>query len=267
MEAVRQMTNLVQLERDDDVAIVTLNAPDRRNAVSLDARRLLLRLLQECATDATCRAVVLTGAGGHFCSGGEVKAVAGAEASPDPMQTRQNIGVLHDVIRLLAAGPKPTVAAVSGTAYGAGLSLAAACDLVVAGPSARFCASFGKIGLMADAGLMWSLPNRVGLVAAKRLLLTGRVVAADEALNLGLADEASGEGDLVSTAVRAAREVSQLAPLSVAAMRHVLANERGSLESVLAAELAMQPMLTLTEDYLEGRTAFKERRTPQFRGL
>jgi enoyl-CoA hydratase/carnithine racemase len=261
------MSDLVQMERDGDIAIVTLNAPDRRNAVSLDARHLLLRRLQDCASDVTCRGVVLTGAGGHFCSGGEVKAVAGVDAGPDPMQTRQNIGVLHDVVRLLAAGPKPTVAAVSGAAYGAGLSLAAACDLVVVGPSARFCASFGKIGLIADAGLMWSLPNRVGLVAAKRLLLTGRVLAAEEALSLGLADEASEEAELMSTAVRAAREISQLAPLSVAAMRHVLANERGSLESVIAAELAMQPMLTLTGDYLEGRTAFKERRAPRFRGL
>jgi 2-(1,2-epoxy-1,2-dihydrophenyl)acetyl-CoA isomerase len=261
------MANVVELDRDGEVAIVTLNAPDRRNAVSLEARRLLLQALQECAGDPACRSIVLTGAGGHFCSGGEVKPTEGADSGPDPMRTRRNIGVLHDVVRLLAAGPKPTVAAVNGGAYGAGLSLAAACDHVVATPSARFCASFGKIGLIADAGLMWSLPNRVGMTAARNLLLTGRVISADEALRLGLVDEAAEESDLLTTAVRAAQGLSKLAPLAVAAMRHILANARSSLESVIAAETAMQPMLTLTEDYVEGRAAFKDRRPPRFRGL
>jgi 2-(1,2-epoxy-1,2-dihydrophenyl)acetyl-CoA isomerase len=261
------MSNLVELDRDGAIAIVTLNAPDRRNAVSLEGRRLLLRRLQDCANDSSCRSVVLIGAGGHFCSGGEVKSAEGPDSGPDPLRTRQNVGVLHDVVRLLAAGPKPTIAAVSGSAYGAGLSLATACDHVVATPSARFCASFGKIGLMADAGLMWSLPNRIGMAAARNMLLTGRAVPADEALRLGLVDEAAEEGELLSRAVRVAQSFSELAPLSVAAMRHILANERGSLESVIAAEAAMQPMLTLTQDYVEGRAAFKERRPPQFRGV
>jgi enoyl-CoA hydratase/carnithine racemase len=260
------MGNFVERDRDGEVAILTLNAPERRNALSVEGRQNLLAMLRDCVEDTSCRGVVLTGAGGQFCSGGEVKPVNGGEA-PDPARTRRTMSVLHDIVRVLAAGPKPAVAAVQGAAYGAGMSLAAACDHVVISPSARFCASFGKVGLMADAGLLWSLPKRVGVGAARNLLLTARVVDATEALRLGLADEAAGEGEALAAAVRAAHNLSRLAPLPVAAMKDILARGPSSLDSVFAAEADLQPMLTMSQDYVEGRTAFRERRDPNFRGV
>lgn len=261
------MSDVVQREQDGEIAVVTLNAPERRNAISLEVRQRLLQVLRDCAQDPGCRGIVLTGAGGHFCSGGDLKPAGGADNGPDPARTRANIGYLHDIVRLLAGGPKPTVAAVQGAAYGAGMSLAAACDHVIVAPSARFCASFAKVGLMADAGLMWSLPNRIGLCAAKNLLLTARVVDADEAVALGLADEAAAEADAVAAAIRTAHDLSRLAPLSVAAMKDILSRGPGSLESVIAAETDLQPMLTMSQDYAEGRAAFRERRPPRFRGV
>jgi enoyl-CoA hydratase/carnithine racemase len=260
------MGNLVERERDGEVVILVLNAPERRNALSVPGRQMLLALLRECVEDTSCRGIVLTGAGGQFCSGGEVKPGKGAEP-PDPARTRRNMTVLHDIVRILAAGPKPCVAAVDGAAYGAGMSLAAACDHVVVSPSAKFCASFGKVGLMADAGLLWSLPNRISLGAARDLLLTARVVEATEALQLGLAEEMAGEGEALAAAVRVAHGLSRLAPLPVAAMKGILARGPASLESVIAAESDLQPMLTMSQDYVEGRAAFKERRAPNFRGV
>jgi enoyl-CoA hydratase/carnithine racemase len=261
------MGNEVEHHRDGEIAVLTLNNPQRRNALSLAARQSLSGLLKDCAADVACRAIVLTGAGGHFCSGGDLKPVGGADAPPDAARTRHNIGILHDIVRLLAAGPKPTVAAVQGYAYGAGMSLAAACDYVLVTPSARFCASFGKVGLMADAGLMWSLPNRVGLSCARQLLLSARVVEGEESMRLGLSDQVVEEDGLLAEAVRAARKLSDLAPLSIAATKQVLARGPASLESVIAAESDLQPKLSMSLDYLEGRAAFNDRRAPRFRGV
>jgi 2-(1,2-epoxy-1,2-dihydrophenyl)acetyl-CoA isomerase len=260
------MGNLVERERSGDTAVLTLNAPERRNALSVELRQDLLTQLRDCTGDADVRAIVLTGAGGQFCSGGEVKPVDGSHA-PDPDRTRHNISILHDIVRLVAGGPKPVVAAVEGAAYGAGMSLAAACDHVVVSSSARFCAAFGKVGLLPDTGILWSLPNRVGVTAARNLLFTARVVDGAEAVRLGLADEAVEAGEALTAALRAAHDLSRLAPLSVAAMKDILVRGSASLESVIAAEADTQPRLTLTQDYVEGRAAFKERRAPKFRGV
>ena len=261
------MHQLVESRREDELLIISLNAPERRNAISVEMRIELAKALKDASADPDCRAIILTGGGGHFCSGGELKPVQGVTAAPDPDRTRRNAAILHDIVRVLAAGPKPTVAAVEGYAYGAGLSLAAACDQVVVGGEARFCASFGKIGLIADAGLMWSLPQRVGPSHARDMLLSARVVDAEEALAIGLANQLTPTGEALAAALVAARRMARLAPLALAAMKAVLARGPVSLESVLEAEADIQPRLTLTQDYVEGRSAFRERRAPVFRGV
>lgn len=259
------MTALVEHRMEGAVLIATLNAPDRRNAISVAMRTELLEILRSGSEDKACRAIILTGAGDHFCSGGDVK--DGAGLPPDPERTRRNGAILHDIARLLAGGPKPTIAAVRGSAFGAGFSLAAGCDHIVAGESARFCAAFGKVGLMADTGLMWSLPQRVGLSLARRLLLTARVVGAVEAKAIGLVEDVVPEGDVLVAALEAAEGLTQLAPLSVAAMKAALAQDHASLEMMLAAEAEWQPKLTLSQDYAEGKAAFRERRPPRFQGI
>ena len=154
--------------RDGAVAILALNEPAKRNALTMDLRLALLEALDELIADPACRAIVLTGEGGAFCSGGDLSA----------MPRRRSDG------RAPAAGDRawhraadrggaetPSLLAVEGAAFGAGLALATASDVVVADPGAKFCASFAKVGLMPDAGLIWSLPPRVGLGTAKRMML------------------------------------------------------------------------------------------------
>jgi enoyl-CoA hydratase/carnithine racemase len=249
------------------IVILTLSAPEQRNAVSLEMREVLLAALRKACANSECRAIVLTGAAGNFCSGGRLNSTNGAPAPPDPQRTRRNIALLQDIVRLLIAGPKPTVAAVEGYAYGAGLSLAAACDCIVASETANFCASFGKIGLMADAGLMWSLPQRVGPAHARNILLTGRVVDAAEAQTIHLSNKVVRAGAALEGALEAAQALAQIAPLALASMKTVLARGPASLEEVLSAEADLQPMLTMSQDYAEGRAAFKGRRVPIFRGV
>lgn len=260
------MTESVVRHLEDEIVVLTLNAPKTRNAISVEMREHLLLCLREAAGDAGVRAIVLAGADGNFSSGGQLQP-NGTSLAPDAQRTRRNVGILQDIVRLLSAGPKPTIAAVEGFAYGAGLSLAAACDVVIAGEGARFCASFGRIGLMADAGLIWSLPQRVGPGHAREILLSGRVVAAPEAERLGLANAMVDAGGALDRAMERAATFRSIAPLAIASMKRVLARGPNSLEDVLHAESDGQPILALSEDYFEGRTAFKERRPPVFRGV
>lgn len=261
------MSDLVLRQEQGDVLVLTLNAPQTRNAISLEMREELLGYLRDASNSPTVRAIVLNGAEGNFCSGGQLQPASGAAAlKPDAQRTRRNIAMLQDIVRILSAGPKPTIAAVEGYAYGAGMSLAAACDVLVAAESARFCASFGKIGLMADAGLIWSLPQRVGPAKAREIMLTGRVVAAAEAGEAGLANRVTPTGGAFAGAMEIANGFSHIAPLAIASMKRVLARGPNSLEDVLHAESDAQPILTLSQDYVEGRAAFKERRAPVFRG-
>jgi 2-(1,2-epoxy-1,2-dihydrophenyl)acetyl-CoA isomerase len=248
-------------ENEDGAVVLTLHAPAFRNACSVEMREALLEHLRNATEERDCRYIVLTGAGGNFCSGGRVR----PGAKPDPEKTRRNVGVLQDIARLLYRGPKPTVAAVEGFAFGAGLSLATACDYIVAGEGVRFCASFGKVGLMADAGLAWTLPQRVGGTRARDLLLTGREIGGEEAVVIGLADRLVPAGEARGAAIEAGRRYAAMAPLSLAATKRVLEGN-ASLDAVLAAEALEQPQLTLSQDYAEGRAAFQEKRAPVFRG-
>jgi 2-(1,2-epoxy-1,2-dihydrophenyl)acetyl-CoA isomerase len=252
----------VRVAQYDAVTILTLNAPEKRNALTIAARLALRRALEEACADAGCRAIVLTGAGGAFCAGGDLSAMR----ADDPLGARHRLGIVHDIVRFIAAGPKPVVAAVEGPAFGAGVSFAAASDLVVAAPDARFCASFARVGLMPDAGLLWSLPPRVGLGRAKRMIFSAEVVDAAEALRIGLVDEIAEPETVLDTALARAHELATFAPLSIALTKATLARGTADLEEVLKAEMDGQPLLFGTADHAEGRAAFFEKRRPAFRG-
>jgi enoyl-CoA hydratase/carnithine racemase len=256
------MNDAVFREDKDGVAILTLHAPAFRNACSVEMREALLAHLRDVSEEAACRLVVLTGAAGHFCSGGRLK----PDVEPDPQRTRRNVEVLQQIAKLLHAGPKPSIAAVEGIAFGAGFSLAAACDYVVAAESARFGASFGKVGLMADAGLCWTLPQRVGAARARDILLTCRDVNGEEALAIGLVDQLVPTGTALQHALASGERYAATAPLSLAATKRVL-DGKASLDAVLEAEASEQPQLTLSQDYAEGRAAFREKRPAIFRGF
>jgi 2-(1,2-epoxy-1,2-dihydrophenyl)acetyl-CoA isomerase len=258
------MNDLVQVEALGDISVVTLNNPKTRNALSRDLLLLLADALEALRTDTSCRAVVLTGADGHFCSGGDVSGMAAERPLP---VGRERMVIAHRVVRLIVEMGKPVVAAVEGYAAGAGFSLAMAADCVVASGSAKFVSSFAKVSLLPDLGLMWTLPQRVGLAQAKRLLMSARVVAAEEALRLGVADELCEAGQAVQRAREVAAELAAHAPISVALLKAAYARGINTLGDALAYEMDNQAALYLTQDHREAVSAFMEKRPPVFRGV
>jgi 2-(1,2-epoxy-1,2-dihydrophenyl)acetyl-CoA isomerase len=256
------MADPVLLARDGDVAIVTLNEPERRNALSIPMREALFDGLdQVMAGDA--RAVVLTGAGGNFCSGGDIKSFAAEAALVD---VRDRLARLHRVVRLMLTGRKPIVAAVDGYAFGAGVSLALACDHVVAARDARFCASFNRVALMADLGLLYTLPLRVGMGKARELLMLGEIIEAPEALAIRLVDRLAEPGQALATAIERARLFAAAPPVALALTKAALARMPAPLDAVLQMEVDGQSALFQTDDHAEGRAAFLEKRNPIFKG-
>lgn len=253
-------TPLVLAESRAPVLTITMNNPERRNAISLEMRHQIVDALMTADSDPQCRAVVLTGAGGNFSTGGDLSTM-----SADPEAARSRLHAIADVIRAIVECSKPVIAAVDGNAFGAGLSLASACDVVVASAGARFCCAFSGVGLTADAGLHWSLPARIGYGRARMLIMLGRVVDAETAHSYGLVDELAG-GPSIEAAAALAVDFARRAPLALAATKAILAADTGGLDNVLAREASAQRVLLASADFVEGRSAFFEKRHPKFTG-
>ncbi|SDP05245.1 Enoyl-CoA hydratase/carnithine racemase [Ralstonia sp. 25mfcol4.1] len=217
---------LIQLDVRDGVAVLTLNRPDKRNAISDDMRTELIDALERVTADRKIRALVLTGSGKGFCAGGDVAGMQRRmDAPPGEVGfngwTRQQR--VHHSVALLHNMPKPVIAAVNGGANGLGADLAMACDLVIASSAASFTWSYIHRGLIPDGGGMYFLPRRVGLANAKQLIFGGRKVEADEALQLGIADRLSTSPEaLVDEAVAWAAEMSQGAATALALGKSIL---------------------------------------------
>jgi enoyl-CoA hydratase/carnithine racemase len=254
------MTEPVLIEHRDNVAIVTLNAPEKRNALGLALYRGLSQTLTTLQDDPSIRALVLYG-GKHFCAGGDLSAL---DASPLAMREAMHIG--HRAVRALIGGRLPAVAAVSGSAFGAGFSLAMACDFVIGDPSTTLCAAFGKVGLTPDYGLMWTLPQRIGIGRARELLMLCKQVGAEEALSMHLLDRLVAPGATLEAAVSLAKELAAAPPGTIATTKAMLSRSPLSLDTMLAWEADTQSLLARTRDLAEGIRAFAERRPPSFRG-
>ena len=267
-EAERTMSNAVLqtepviAQAHGGVTLLRMNMGARRNALAVELREALIKALEAAMDDGDCRAIVLTGVDASFCAGGDLDGLRGS----DPLYVRARMQRGQHLIRLLAAGPKPVVAAVNGAAHGAGLSIACACDFIVAAQDAKFGAVFMKVGLMADFGLLWSLPRRIGMARARRMLFAAQVFDSAEALRTGLADELAEAGELVSAALALAQTLTGAPPVAMAMMRSALARDCGTLEAALAQELEAQTLLFSTSDFVEGVRAFRERRVAQFKG-
>ncbi len=246
-----------------DVVVLTLDAPQRRNALSPEMRLRLRERLHAAMHAPTVRAIVLTGAQGCFSAGGDVRQMA---ESPPPLVARQRLQVLHDIVRDIVGGDKPVLAAVEGQAFGAGLSLAAACDHVTAAEGASFCAVFGRIGLVADCGLLWTLPQRAGWGATRDLLLTARVVGAAEAAAIGLIDQLVPAGTALQAALKQAAAYGAVGPLALAATKSALARRPSSLEEALAIEADLQASLRVSEDHRQACDAFLAKRKATMSG-
>lgn len=254
------MSEPVLVEQRGDVAIVTLNLPEKRNALGVALYRGLSQTLTSLQDEPSVRALVLYG-GQHFCSGGDLSSL---DATPLAMRSAMHVG--HRAVRALIGGRLPAVAAVAGSAFGAGFSLAMACDFVVGDPSTTLCAAFGKVALTPDYGLMWTLPQRIGIGRTRELLMLCRQVGAEEALSMHLIDRLVEPGETLDAALQLAKELAAASPGAIATTKAMLSRAPLSLDTMLAWEADIQSLLARTQDLREGIRAFSERRPPAFRG-
>ena len=246
-------------EREGNVLVLTLDQPARRNALAMPLRVQMIEALRAAQGDKATRAIVVTGAGGHFCSGGDI---SGMEVN-SAMEGRERMRLSHELIRLMVLGSVPVVAAIEGYCVGAGLSIACASDTVVAAEDARLGAGFGKIGLMADLGLPHTLPLRVGQGKARQILLYHNQMTATEAERIGLVDHVVPKGHALATAMEKARFLAEQAPAPMALTKQMLGE---GLDRALEQERHFQSTLFLTKDFAEGRAAFLGKRAPAFKG-
>jgi 2-(1,2-epoxy-1,2-dihydrophenyl)acetyl-CoA isomerase len=249
-------------ERLGDVVVLTMNAPNKRNALIPPVRDGLIAALMRLDADAACRAIVITGAGGAFCAGGDISSTGPLT----PLEVRRRMRAPQGLVKLVINHSKPVLAAVDGPAFGAGLALAAACDVVVAGETATFCAAFGRIGVMADCGLLWSLPQRLGVGAVREIVMFCEVHTAADALAMGLVDRVAAPDHVLDATLERARKLAAMPTAAIGMTKAVLARGPLTLEGVLAAEVDTQAVLSTTHDQQEGLRAFAEKRKPQFRG-
>jgi 2-(1,2-epoxy-1,2-dihydrophenyl)acetyl-CoA isomerase len=253
---------VVTIERGSDgVARVALNRPDKRNALNGELRSALIEALGGVLSDAAVHAVVLAGEAGHFCAGGDIDGMAGLDAPAGRARMKQN----HRIVRLLADAEKPVVAAVEGFAVGAGAGLALLADTIVIAEGGTIGFPFFRVGLIPDYGLLFTLARRVGEARARQLLLYARMVEAKDAVGIGLADELAPKGGAEARAGERAAALAAMPSYAFAAAKRQLWLAPQSLEAALEAEALAQAACFTTADFAEGRAAFRDKRSPDFR--
>jgi 2-(1,2-epoxy-1,2-dihydrophenyl)acetyl-CoA isomerase len=262
------MSNSLLLERDGVVATLTLNRPDALNTLDFSMMDALVAATSEVAADDTLRVVVIRAAGKHFMAGGDLRTFAGELGHPGPQRDanfRAIIGRLHSAIELLHRMPHPVVARVHGAVAGFGLSLMNACDLVVASDDAYFASAYRNIALTPDGGGSWALPRLVGTRRAMEILLLGERFDAARALEIGLVNRVVTAAELDAEVQRVVRS---LAEAPVLAMRNAKRLVRESLARSLSAQLDAEAVsfgaCAATPDFVEGITAFLDKRPARF---
>lgn len=257
----------LRLERPSEgVVLLTLDNPDMRNAMSDEMTSSWVAAIDELAGDASVRAVVVTGAGSAFCSGGNTGWIASEpDATVDELRARMM--PFYRAWLSIRRLEVPTIAAVNGAAIGAGLCLALACDIRYAAAGAKLGVPFNKLGMHAGMAATWLLPDVVGPAHARDLLLTGRVVEADEALRLGLVSRVTEPDGFLDEVLDTAAAIAATAPIASRLTKIALADGgHADFESALQWEALAQPMTLATQDLQEGIAAAREKRTPIFRG-
>ncbi len=257
------------LEKDGHVAILTLNRPDKMNALSAEMREYFPRALQEVQEDDSVRALIITGAGRGFCSGADV-AVQAARAAGQVVETSRQtlLQLVGSIILGFEKVNKPIIAAVNGIAAGVGLTMTLACDIRLASANARFAAIWVKRGLIADGGATLLLPLVVGMEKALELCFTGDILDAREAERIRLVSRVLPPEELMSRAKELAQKIASGPPISVELVKRVMWEKiRNQLREQLLFESYAQNVCRGTQDQKEAVKAFMEKREPQFKGL
>ncbi len=265
------MSDLIITERDGPILTLTLNDPSRRNPISdLPMIEALIAVMTEADRDERVRAVVLTGSGSAFSSGGDLKKMGVGAGIRDELPARTRPNYKHGIQRLplmFQALDVPVIAAVNGPAIGAGCDLACMCDIRVAGESARFAESFVKVGLVPGDGGAWLLPRIVGFSKACEMALTGDMIDAREALACGLVSRVVADEDLLATAHQTATKIAANPVQAVRMTKRLLREgQTTTLANLLELSAAMQALAHATADHEEAVAAFVERRSPNFSG-
>lgn len=257
--------SVLTIQRHGATAVLTLNRPAQRNALDLTLREALSQAIPQVRDDPGVRAVVLAGAGGHFCAGGDVKVMAESlQGERDIFEGRERIRKIHRWFDELVDLEKPVIAAVEGSVFGAGLSLALAADFVIAAPGAKFCCAFARLGYVPDMGLMYLLPRAIGLARAKELVFSARVVDAPEALSMGLVQQIAQDDTLqqaLAFAERFQHAPTEALGFAKGVMNHAFESER---RSVFAQEAAAQAMCRESAFHQDAVRRFQAKEAPVY---
>jgi 2-(1,2-epoxy-1,2-dihydrophenyl)acetyl-CoA isomerase len=259
--------DLIRYEKADHIATVTLNQPGTLNALTHDVVLRLAEIVDDAASDPEVRAVVLTGAGRGFCSGANLLGGSGEALGAGGMGVRAAIMDMNEVLASIAEMQKPWLAAVNGPAVGGGCSLALVCDLILVAESAYLCVGYVNVGMVLDMGGTYLLPRLVGIQKASELAFFGERVYGPEAAEIGLANRAVPDAELMDTAREWAARLASGPTLSIGAMK--LGMRRGlnsTFRDTLHWEAMMLSLIAQTEDAGEGLMAFFQKRKPEFKG-
>jgi enoyl-CoA hydratase/carnithine racemase len=267
--ATRHPTPDIGIERrSDGIAVITLNRPHLRNAMSLAMWQRLAALFHELGSDRAVRGIILTGAGGAFCAGADISEFAELRATPDGGSSYQD--AVEKAEQAIVRCPKPTIAAISGACVGGGLALAVSCDFRVADTTAYFAVPAARLGIVYGVTETRLLLSAVGATRAKEILFSGRRYDASAAAAIGLATHpvvTAEQGDVLAAALALAGTFAASAPLTIAGAKLVVGAMFDGTEEAQAAKIAAILHASITsQDYKEGVAAFTEKRTPRFTG-
>ncbi len=260
-------TEQLRCHVEERVAVVTLQRPEARNALTLELKQALLRTLEQLADDAEVGCVLLTGAGSAFCAGGDTKMMARDGRPPSAQERQALLRWEHRIPALLHRMGKPTLAALPGPAAGAGFALALACDLRIAAETAFVTTAYARLGLSGDYGGSWFLTRLVGPARARELFFTAERISARDCERLGIVNRVVPDAELPKQALDWARRIAARPPVALRSMKDNLNRALvQDLEPCLETEAERMVQGAMTEDYLEAVRAFQEKRTPRFRG-
>jgi 2-(1,2-epoxy-1,2-dihydrophenyl)acetyl-CoA isomerase len=253
----------VDVSIESAVAIVTINRPERKNAITLGMRRELQDVFQTLQDDDEVRAIILTGAGKDFSAGANVGEIGAGGV-------RGNLGNSRSrsrMVRSVAHTQKPVIAAVEGVCIGMAFAMALASDFIICANNARFQFAFRHIGLAMDAGAGWLMERHVGVMRAKEMAFTGRFVSGEEAASMGFALTAVEPGEALARARAMAEDLASAPTLALSEIKRQFAAAPGqTFDEALDYEIAVQSLMTWTDDFKEGADAFREKRKPVYRG-